>query len=96
MITLNETHGLMSYWEPEHGKDGITGVGVFVPDKVNKMTVTEEQLLTHVKTSKNTPFIYYAGAAWNKAGSITNADAWQNYLNHFRAEKLTSLQITVQ
>jgi hypothetical protein len=96
MITLNETHGLMSYWEPEHGKDGITGVGVFVPERVNKMTVTEEQLLTHVKTSKNTPFIYYAGAAWNKAGSITNADAWQNYLDHFRAEKLTSLQITVQ
>jgi hypothetical protein len=73
-------------------KDGITG-GVFVPNKISKMT--EEQLLTHVKTSKIRAF-YLRRTAWNKAGSITNAEAWRKYLTYFRMEKLTPLQITIQ
>ncbi len=95
-LLLNEQKGIQAYWEPQHGKDGITGVGCVFLNPPEQMLVTKEQLLAITKISKSKPFIYYNGAAWNKAGKFLNADQWTAYLDHFQATVLHPLLITVQ
>jgi len=83
-LLLDEKLGLMGYWEPEMGEYGITGVGcVFVSNPIT-MKVTNQQLLSVSKSEKNKPYLYYTGAAWNKAGTITTAEQWFAYLRQFK------------
>jgi len=83
-LLLDEKLGLMGYWEPEMGEYGITGVGcVFVSNPIT-MKVTNQQLLSVYKSEKNKPCLYYTGAAWNKAGTITTAEQWFAYLRQFK------------
>ncbi len=79
--------GIAGYWEPEHGKDGITAVGTIVPERVVKTLSTTIQLFTVVKTKTGKPLVYYAGAAWNKAGHFTMPEQWFSYLKEYE-EKL--------
>lgn len=86
IITLNEQQGIMGYWEPKHGEDGTTGVGVILTTPVTKMLVGTEQLLAKTEVKNNVPLLYYTGGAWDKAGKITNAIQWFDYLNRFAQE----------
>ena len=85
-IWLDERKGVMGYWEPEHEKDGILGVGAILPDGIHGMLVKEGHLLSLVDVAAGRTIIYYAGAAWNKAGLITDAGEWIDYLESFRRE----------
>ena len=82
-ISLNEQQGIMGYWEPVHGPDGTTCVGALLTSPVSNMMVTKKQILAKTEVKNNVPVIYYTGAAWDKAGVITNAKQWQDYLNNF-------------
>lgn len=86
LISLNEQQGIMTYWEPAHGNDGTTGVGCILTTPVKNMLVDKDQLLAVSETKSNEPVIYYAGAAWDKAGKITNASQWGDYLEYFAKE----------
>lgn len=77
---LNEKKGIVAYWEPEHGKDGTTGVGCVIASPVTAMQVSKNQLLAFSTAKKNVPFIYYTGAVWDKAGVIKNEQQWFEYL----------------
>lgn len=77
---LNKEKGILGYWEPQHGDDGTTGVGVIIPTKVDDMQLKDGQYLAKVEVPNNKSFIYYAGAAWDKAGIITNESQWFDYL----------------
>lgn len=87
---LNTEDGILSYWEPTHGNDGTTGVGVIIPSKVNDMKVINDQFLAEVEVLNNVPFIYYTGAVWDKAGVITNNEQWVLYLENKKQELLNS------
>ncbi|SHF44897.1 DUF4861 family protein [Pedobacter caeni] len=95
-LLLDEQQGIMGYWEPQHGADGITGVGTIVADPKLKMKVSNEQLLTQTSTKNGTAVVYYNGAAWNKAQEITSASAWFDYLNNFKQALEQPLKVTVQ
>lgn len=82
-ISLNEQQGIMGYWEATHGQDGTTGVGSLLTTPVSNMMVTKKQILAKTTVKNNVPIVYYTGAAWDKAGKITDAKQWQNYLNNF-------------
>jgi hypothetical protein len=82
-MLLDEKSGLLGYWEPTHGKDGTIGVACVIPSINNKMTLTKGHLLSIFESKSNQPLIYYKGAAWDKAGDITSASAWFNYLKEF-------------
>ncbi len=94
-ILLDEQQGIMGYWEPQMGEDGITGVGSIMPVPITKMNVTNTQLLTKTTSQQNQPYVYYTGAVWNKANTITSASAWFSYLQAFKERLDQPLTIRV-
>ncbi|ACU64227.1 DUF4861 family protein [Chitinophaga pinensis] len=94
-LLLDEKTGVLGYWEPEHGADGITGLGLVVPVQKGHMKVTDQHLLATAKASGKASFVYYFGAAWNKAGYYTSAAAWFAYLQTFAAKQASPLEINI-
>ncbi len=94
-ILLSEQKGIMGYWEPVHGNDGITAVGCIMPDSVKEMKMDRQHLLTIAVVKPNIIYTYYTGAAWNKAGKITNENQWFQYLENFASKLELPLQVTI-
>lgn len=82
-LLMNEQKGILGYWEPTIEKNGTIGVGCIITHTNNKMLLQKGHLLNIVSYKADTPFIYYKGAAWDKAGEITSAETWFNYLSSF-------------
>ncbi len=95
-MLLDEQHGIMGYWEPQMGEDGITGVGTIVSTPVIKMKVSDTQLLTQANSLKNESFVYYAGAVWNKANIITSDTAWFSYLKSYKYKIENPLKVIIE
>ncbi len=95
-ILLDEKNGIMGYWEPQHVEDGITGTGTIFLQPVVKMKVSNDHLLTLLTANTDKPFVYYTGAAWDKAGVITNAQNWLSYLQLFKTQLEQPLQVKMQ
>lgn len=81
---LNEKEGILAYWEPTHGDDGTTGVACIFNNPISEMTISKTQLLARTTTSKSNTITYYAGAVWDKANEISNAETWIDYLKQFK------------
>ena len=78
----------LAYWEPNIQNNGHTGTALIVPKaKVSFIPNDAKQFLlsTHIQNGKH--FVYYNGATWDKAGKITSADAWEDYVED-KAEQL--------
>jgi hypothetical protein len=95
-ITIDEKKGISSYWEPMHGPDGTTGVATILTSPVTGSTITKEQILTHTTYRRGNPFIYYMGAAWDKAGEIKNAAQWKDYVKNFKTKLVNPLKVVVK
>ena len=96
MIALNEQQGIMGYWEPSFDKDGTTGVGSILTTSVSTMWVNKEQILAKTIIKTNEPIVYYSGAAWDKAGKITNSKQWFDYLNNFQQQINNPLIVNIK
>ena len=90
---LDEVNGLMVYWEPEHGNDGITGVACLFNTPIEKMTEANGQLLAKTATDTRHSITYYSGAAWSKAGDITDGKQWIKYVDEFQQQLKNPLKI---
>lgn len=88
--------GMMAYWEPTHGVDGTLGVGVLTQEPLDKILESEDQLLGLLQASKGKPLIYYSGAAWDKAGEITSAEAWEEYLIQYQDKLKNPFKISIK
>lgn len=95
VISLNEQQAIMGYWEPTE-KEGTTGVGSILTTPVSTMWVNKTQILAKTTVNNNEPIVYYSGAAWDKAGKITNSKQWFDYLNHFYQELQNPLIVIVK
>lgn len=95
-ILMNELQGVMGYWEPKHGADGITGIGVIIPGDGLVMNTDRVHLLSHAVIKSGKPIVYYNGAAWDKASEITSATAWFDYLNNYKQKLQQPLVVSVQ
>lgn len=93
---FDETHGTMGYWEPAHGNDGTTGVGCVLIQPVLQMLMNKVHLLTIATVTSNEAFVYYSGAAWDKAGIITSSKGWFDYLEKFGKQISEPVIITLQ
>ncbi|MEA9414138.1 DUF4861 family protein [Flavobacterium sp. PL02] len=96
VISLNEQQGIMGYWEPTFGEDGTTGVGSILTTPVKSMWVDKTQILGKTTVVNNEPIVYYTGAAWNKAGKITDAKQWFTYLDNFYQQLKNPLIVKVE
>lgn len=96
VISLNEQQGIVGYWEPTHGEDGTTGVGSILTTPVSNILVGNMQMLAKTTVNNNEPIIYYSGAAWDKAGKITNAKQWFKYLDTFYQQIKNPLIVNVK
>ena len=95
-ILLNEQQGIMAYWEPTSKKNGTTGVGSILTTPVTNMGADKIQLLAKTTVKTNEPIVYYTGAAWDKAGKITDAEKWFDYLNNFYQKIQNPLAISIK
>jgi hypothetical protein len=96
VIALNEQQGVMGYWEPTSTEYGTTGVGSILTTAVSKMWIDKEQILAQTTVTNNQPIVYYTGAAWDRAGTITSAKQWFDYLDRFYKETQSPLLINVK
>ncbi len=78
--------GVMSFWQPPE-KNGTIGVGVVVdPKSIVDFTQDSKNYLVLVKQTPGKPFVYYAGACWDKGLDFHTADEWEKYLKEFKRE----------
>lgn len=82
-VLLDPKTKLMGYWEPEHGADGTTGVGVIIAGKTDKLNEAKGHFLAHVLAPKDAPVVYYSGSVWSKSNELTSAEAWFSYLKDY-------------
>ena len=96
ILTLNEKQGTMAYWEPTHAEHGTTGIGVILTTPMSNALVTEKQILAKSMVKNNEPILYYTGAAWDKAGKITNSQQWNRYLENFQKQLQNPLILNIK
>jgi len=87
---LNAERGWFTVWEPVEKNMGMQGLAIVVDPRTFE-GVTEDKL-NHVLVLKPgiaAPVSYWAGFAWDRAGKITSAEAWNAYVDQF-GEKLRS------
>ncbi len=95
-VLREEAQGIFGYWEPEHGEDGITGVGIISEKPFSAVHEHADQYLSELAATNNEPLVYYNGGAWNKAGKITSADAWFSYLTTYKQHLGNPLKVSIQ
>jgi hypothetical protein len=94
-VVFEQAKGFMGYWEPSHPQDGTTGVGCIFPQPVRDIMTTPAHFLALLKTTSQSPLIYYTGAAWDKAKTIPTSSAWFTYLNIVQQQLQHPLQVVV-
>lgn len=92
---LHEKENSIGYWLPKDSVNGTIGVGLVFPEPV-VLKKAKGHLLAIKTLPRYQPFVYYAGAAWNKAGAITTAKDWFSYLQKFKQQAKHSLRITIK
>jgi hypothetical protein len=80
-VSRNEKNGSLSLWEKMDSTNGSMGTAVVI----NKKDFAgfsnyngDEFILIKIKT--NIPFIYYAGAGWEKSKYFQSSNDWENYI----------------
>ena len=89
----NEQDGILGYWEPPHKEDGTLGIGCVFLNEGVPMSRQYGHALARLNAVSDQPFVYFSGAAWDKAGLITSGEAWFDYLRRY-ASQLKSPAIT--
>jgi hypothetical protein len=60
------------------------------------MMIRNGQFLSLQQARSGEPLVYYRGAAWDKAGQITNAGAWFQHIRQYQQQLKHPIQVTVQ
>ncbi len=93
---FDEQNGCMGYWEPKDAKNGTTGVGCIFAGSLQNVLIEKGQLLSVTQALPGKAVIYYRGAAWDKAGAVTSAKDWFDYLKQYRQKITHPLQLDVR
>lgn len=94
---FNAERGWLTIWEPMDKNLGMQGLAIVAnPSEVDKAVEDKLNHLVVLKARTTFPVSYWAGFAWDRAGKITSAESWKNYVDQF-AEKLRSpIEISVK
>jgi len=87
---FNAERGWLTIWEPVEKNLGMQGLAILVnPGDIDKLGEDKLNHLLILKPRTAFPVSYWAGFAWDRAGKITSAEGWKNYVDQF-AERLRS------
>src|SRR5215204_3049331 len=87
---FNAGRGWLTIWEPVEKNLGMQGLAIVAsPSDVDKLVEDKLNHLVVLKPRSAFPVSYWAGFAWDRAGKITSAEGWNNYVDQF-AERLRS------
>jgi len=87
---LNAERGWLTIWEPVEKNLGMQSLAILVdPGKFDNVTEDRLNHLMVLKPGITAPVSYWAGFAWDRAGSITSAESWNAYVDQF-GERLRS------
>lgn len=82
--------GSLTAWESVGKDSGMQGVALVLDPAVVKLPTEDKQNhLLLVNCTADHPVSYWAGFAWDRAGLIGDAAAWNKYVHDF-AQGLTS------
>ncbi|TLV01522.1 DUF4861 family protein [Dyadobacter luticola] len=95
-LLLDETAGVLGYWEPRHGDDGTLGIGCVFPTLPRSMFEKYAHGLARLDVASGETLTYYTGGAWDKAGRISSSGAWFDYLKMFAQQVKSPIAIKVK
>jgi hypothetical protein len=89
--------GWLTIWEPMEKNLGMQGLAVMVnPSEVDKLGEDKLNNLVLLKPSNTVPVSYWAGFAWDRAGKITSAAAWNKYVDEFAEARRSPIGISIK
>jgi len=75
---------------------GFQGVAVIVnPRQLEKQAEDKQNNLVVLQPSRDRSVSYWAGFAWDRAGKITSAAAWKQYVDEFALGLQSPLEVSV-
>jgi len=94
---FNAARGWLTIWEPMEKNLGMQGLALVVnPRAVDKEVEDKSNHLLVMRPGINAPVTYWAGFAWNRAGKITSAEAWRNYVDDFVSRLNSPIDVSVK
>lgn len=94
-VTANAERGWLAKWEKVEKNAGEQGLAVIVDPK-SFVKHTEDKLNQLVLAIVSEGVVtYWAGFCWDKAGHITNAEAWTKYVDEFAQGLQAPIQVSV-
>ncbi|HKN83620.1 MAG TPA: DUF4861 family protein [Pyrinomonadaceae bacterium] len=94
---FNTVRGSLTIWEPMEKNLGMQGLAIVVdPHTVDKVVEDKSNHLVVLKPGLNSPVTYWSGFAWDRAGKITTAEAWRQYVDNFVDRLNSPIQITLK
>jgi hypothetical protein len=93
---LNAAHGWVTIWEPMEKKQGMQGLAAIVdPSAMQTPAEDARNNLVVLKPGTGKPVSYWAGFAWDRAGAITTAAAWNKYVDEFAQGLMAPIEVSV-
>lgn len=92
-VLLETDYGVMGYWNPVDTANGTIGVGVLTKNLPAQQKVALSHLLLTNTVRNGETISYHVGAAWDRAGVITNAAQWFEHLR--KAQQTAAATIKV-
>lgn len=95
-VEVNAARGWLAKWEKVEKNAGEQGLAVVVgPKSFEKHVEDKLNHLVLTKVSEAGEATYWAGFCWDKAGHITNAEAWKKHVDEFAQGLQAPIVVTV-
>lgn len=97
VLDLNTEQGWLAKWEKVAKNGGMQGLALIAePGTFVEKTEDDLNHLILVNVSDEGVASYWAGFCWDKAGHITDFDAWKNYVAEFSEGLASPIDVTVE
>ena len=86
-FTADRARGTFALWGPTDPDQGTMGTALLVdPATIVEVREDADNHLVLLRVTPGEPFVYYAGAAWDKGGEIHSQGEWEAYVAGQRAD----------
>jgi formylmethanofuran dehydrogenase subunit D len=93
---ISPERGWIAIWEPSEKNQGMQGVAaIFDARKFDRQAEDKLNNLIVLKPGSDKSVSYWAGFAWDRAGKITSAKAWKEYVDAFAEGLRSPIEVNV-